>query len=60
MTSKDYIKIAQVLKLSPHRISRSWMARLLAIMLKTDNPRFNPPVFFKAIGLDEKGMEVKP
>ena len=61
MTSKDYIKIAEVCKATKpdfgmvKGVQWRWMVRRLATMCHLDNNRFNEDKFFKACGMERKG-----
>ena len=61
MTRKDYQKVADIIR---KNLANSWddsseftvgnIAQDLAVMFFSDNERFNPSMFYKACGLNDK------
>ena len=61
MTRKDYQKVADIIR---KNLATSWddssdlavglIAQDMAIMFASDNERFNPSMFYKACGLNDK------
>jgi len=53
MTSKDNVKIAEIIRNRTDLGVRTAIAREFALMLREDNPEFNRDKFLKACGVDE-------